>query len=57
MIVLLALLVLLLLIEGVVVSAILALYTERGFGEAWSLTWSRPWIPVMLTLGSVLAGF
>lgn len=58
MIISLALLVSLVLVAGVIISGILTTYsTNLNFKESWSLTWSKPWFPVLFTLAAIVGSF
>jgi hypothetical protein len=53
----LALLVLLVLLNGAIICCILSVYSNVSLREAWSWTWSKAWAPVLLTIADLLARF
>lgn len=45
---------LLLLLQGLIITVILSFYTGTPFGESWSWTWSKAWVPVVFTIGNII---
>lgn len=50
-----ALIAFMVLLEGMIITLILSVYTETSFRESWSWAWQKPWVPVVLVIANLLA--